>query len=58
MHRRAEIASCAMVVEAKDAPAADFYRHHGFTALPGYALTHFLPLATVRAIGKASDKDS
>ena len=48
----AEIASYAMVVDAKDASAANFYRHHGFIALPNSALTLFLPLATVRALSK------
>jgi predicted GNAT family N-acyltransferase len=44
---RAEIAAHALVVEAKDDPAAAFYRHHGFIALPDSPMTLFLPLATV-----------
>ncbi len=44
---RAEIAAYALVVEAKDEPAADFYRHHGFIALSDSSMTLFLPLATV-----------
>ena len=53
----AEIAACAMLVDAKDADAAAFYQHHGFIALPGAQsaagapLTLFLPLATARAAG-------
>ena len=43
---RAEIAAFALVVDAKDAAAAAFYRHHGFMALPDSPLTLFLPLAT------------
>ena len=43
---RAEIAAFALVVDAKDAAAAAFYRHHGFMALPDSSLTLFLPLAT------------
>jgi GNAT superfamily N-acetyltransferase len=43
----AEIAAYAMVVDAKDDAAADFYKHHGFIELLGTPLTLFLPLATV-----------
>ena len=43
---RAEIAAYALVVDAKDEPAAAFYRHHGLIAFPGQPLTLFLPLAT------------
>jgi ribosomal protein S18 acetylase RimI-like enzyme len=44
---RSEIAAFALMVDAKDEAAADFYRHHGFIALPDSPLTLFLPLATV-----------
>jgi ribosomal protein S18 acetylase RimI-like enzyme len=50
---RAEIAAHAMIVEAKDETAADFYRHHGFIALPSSALRLFLPLATVAGLTSA-----
>lgn len=43
---RAEIAAFALLVDAKDDPAAAFYRHHGFIALPSAGMTLFLPLAT------------
>lgn len=43
---RSEIAAFALMVDAKDDPAAAFYRHHGFIALPDSPLTLFLPLAT------------
>lgn len=46
---RSEIAAFALVVDAKDATAAAFYRHHGFIALPEVPLTLFLPLASVRS---------
>ena len=46
---RAEIAAFALMVDAKDQPAAAFYRHHGFIALLDAPLTLFLPLATVRS---------
>lgn len=45
---RAEIAAYALMVDAKDKPAAAFYRHHGFIALPDSPMTLFLPLASVR----------
>jgi len=44
---RSEIAAFAMLVDAKDAAAAAFYRHHGFIVLPDSPLTLFLPLATI-----------
>ena len=44
---RAEIAAYALMVDAKDESATDFYRHHGFIALPDSPRTLFLPLATV-----------
>ena len=47
---RAEIAAYALVVDAKDAAAADFYRHHGLIALPSQPMTLFLPLATAQAL--------
>jgi len=43
----AEIAAYALLVDAKDAAAAAFYRHHGFIALPDSPLTLFMPLAAV-----------
>ena len=48
-----EIAAYALMVDAKDALAAAFYRHHGFIVLPNSPLTLFLPLATVLAPRKA-----
>lgn len=43
---RSDIAAYALVVDAKDAVAANFYRHHGFLELASEPLTLFLPLAT------------
>ena len=54
-----EIAAYALMVDAKDAVAADFYRHHGFIVQPNSPLTLFVPLATVLArgkVGRAADK--
>lgn len=44
---RSEIAAYALVVDAEDASAIAFYRHHGFIALPDSPSTLLLPLATV-----------
>lgn len=46
---RSEIASYALLVDAKDEEAAAFYGHHGFIAFPDTPLTLFLPLATASA---------
>ncbi|MBU1172427.1 MAG: GNAT family N-acetyltransferase [Proteobacteria bacterium] len=43
---RSEIAAYALLVDAKDNTAADFYRHHGFIQTARELLTLFLPLAT------------
>lgn len=53
---RAEIATHALMVEAKDETAAAFYLHHGFIALPDSPLTLFLPLATELAARKTDEK--
>lgn len=45
-----DIAAYALMVDAKDEKAADFYRHHGFIQLPNSPLTLFLPLATASKI--------
>jgi ribosomal protein S18 acetylase RimI-like enzyme len=45
---RAEIASYALIVDAKHDDAAAFYRHHGFLSLPDTPLMLFLPFASVR----------
>jgi len=42
---RSEIASYALLVDAKDENAVAFYRHHDFIALPRSPRTLFLPLA-------------
>ncbi|MCL1962002.1 MAG: GNAT family N-acetyltransferase [Desulfovibrionaceae bacterium] len=41
----AEVAAAVLIVDAKDKPAAAFYRHHGFALLADAPLTLFLPLA-------------
>jgi len=40
-----EIASFALIVDAKDESAVAFYRHHDFIAFPGTPSILFLPLA-------------
>jgi predicted GNAT family N-acyltransferase len=42
-----EIPGVALIVDAKDSRAADFYRHFGFMPFADSALKLFLPLATV-----------
>ena len=50
----AEIAAYALVVDAKDASATNFYLHHGFISLPDSPQTLFLPLATVQRAAAVS----
>ena len=45
-----DIASYAMIVEAKDTEASAFYRHYGFIAFPDKPLILFLPMATVQSL--------
>jgi GNAT superfamily N-acetyltransferase len=47
---RAEIAAYALVVDAKDAQAAAFYKHHGFQGLPDSPMTLFMHLASVAGL--------
>ncbi|MDR2092501.1 MAG: GNAT family N-acetyltransferase [Azoarcus sp.] len=47
---RSEIATFALVVDAKDAQAAAFYQHYGFTAFRNLPLALFFPLASVRTM--------
>jgi GNAT superfamily N-acetyltransferase len=46
--KRSEIASYALMVDAKNEKAMTFYLHHGFIELPDTPRTLFLPLATIR----------
>lgn len=46
LHSR-QIASCAVVVDAKDAEAKSFYQKYGFLELPGIPNRLFLPMATI-----------
>jgi len=48
---RSEVASYAMVVDAKDEAATAFYRHHGFIEFPGSPCKLFLPLAVAEKLG-------
>jgi GNAT superfamily N-acetyltransferase len=50
----AEIAAFAIVVDAKDAAAVDFYKHHGFVAFASPAVTlYFLVAEAARRLGKS-----
>ncbi|MSQ49456.1 MAG: N-acetyltransferase [Betaproteobacteria bacterium] len=46
----AEIAALALLGDAKDASAADFYKHHRFAALPDQPRTLFIALAPVQSL--------
>ena len=48
-----EIAAYALVVDAKDNIAANFYRHHGFLDMADKPLTLFLPLAAVPTLKRS-----
>lgn len=50
-----DIASYAMIVEARDDAAAAFSRHHGFIAFPDRNLSLFLPLATAQSLQRSND---
>lgn len=45
-----QVASAAVVVDAKDERAAAFYKRYGFLALPKVAGRLFLPMATIEAL--------
>jgi predicted GNAT family N-acyltransferase len=47
---RAEAPGFSIVVDAKDAQAAAFYRHHGFLELHGNPRGLFLPLGTLHKL--------
>lgn len=51
-----QIAAYALIVDAKDAVAAQFYAHHGFIALSDQPLFLFIPLATVKALAERFGK--
>ena len=42
-----EVASMAIIVDAKDDSAANFYKHYGFTQFSGYKNKLFMPMATI-----------
>ncbi len=48
-HASATLAVAGIVVDAKDAAAAAFYRHFGFLDLPGQAARLLLPATAFRA---------
>lgn len=45
-----QVPTHAVVVHAKDAEAASFYRHYGFLTFPDDALHLFLPMATIATL--------
>ena len=54
---RSEIAAYALVVDAKDKDASDFYRHYGFMMTARDDLTLFLPLATAQELEDKNEKE-
>lgn len=48
LQARRQVAAYALIVDAKDEPAAAFYRHYGFTRCADSPLTLYLPLGPVR----------
>ena len=50
----AEIAAYAVVVDAKDESAAEFYSHHGFRTTVENPLFLYLPPVTVKGLVKSS----
>jgi GNAT superfamily N-acetyltransferase len=44
MQARQQVAAYALLVDAKDEQAAEFYEHYGFTALQDMPLSLYLPL--------------
>ncbi len=49
--QRSEIAVFALVVDAKDDAAEDFYKHHGFLPFENVPRQLVLPLATLAQVG-------
>lgn len=47
LHGSRQLASCAVIVDAKDDRAASFYKKYGFLELPKVANRLFLPMATI-----------
>ncbi len=52
----AEIGAYALVVDAKDEPAATFYRHHGFIAFFEQPRRLFLPIATATGLASQTNR--
>ncbi len=44
LRAKAEVAAYALIVDAKDETAADFYRHYGFVVCASHPLMLYLPL--------------
>lgn len=50
LNHATEIASWAVIVDAKDETASRFYARHGFLSLPDAPKRQFLPMATIAAL--------
>lgn len=51
-----QVASAAVVTDAKDQKAVDFYKKYGFIELPKTELRLFLPMASIGALFRKSEK--
>jgi hypothetical protein len=51
-----QVASALVVVDAKDDPAAAFYRKHGFIPFAGNVRKLFLPMKTIAAARQRSTR--
>jgi predicted GNAT family N-acyltransferase len=51
-----QVASAAVVTDAKDQKAAEFYKRYGFIELPKTELRLFLPMTSISALFKKSAK--
>ena len=50
-----QVASWAVVVDAKDEDAAKFYEHYGFIRLPNIPKRLFLPMKTIEKMFEAKE---
>ena len=50
LHASREVASVAVVVDAKDGGAGSFYRRYGFISFAGHANKLFLPMAVIERL--------
>lgn len=52
---KGDLKALALIVEAKDENAIEFYRYHGFQPFAGHPQSLFLPLGTARKAASSPD---